>query len=208
MNRHGRFLAALCLGLVAGAVALAMQLPPELAALVGVDVTFIVYLALMLHLASATSPEDIRRRAESADEGVALILVLGGLTVAISLAVILRILAAPHDMMSSGLGQGLTLTAVPLGWAMLQVMAAFHYGHLYYRPGQHARGLDFPGTPNPGPWDFLYFSFVLGMTAQTSDVITRNAGMRRAVLLHSIASFFYNTVILALAINAALSLGG
>jgi uncharacterized membrane protein len=207
MNRHGRFLAALGLGLVAGAGGLAMQLPPELAALTGVDVTFIVYLVLMLHLASSTSHEDIRRRAESADEGVALILLLGTLTVAISLAVIVRILAGPSGMMGA-LGQGLSLTAVPLGWAMLQVMAAFHYGHLYYRQGDHARGLDFPGTTNPGPWDFLYFSFGVGMTAQVSDVATRNAAMRRVVLVHSIASFFYNTVILALAINAALALGG
>lgn len=206
MNRHGKFLTALGLGLAAGAGALALQLPPELSALAGVDVTFVVYLALMLHLASSTSHEDIRRRAEQADEGVAVILLLGTLTVAISLAVILRILAAPDGMMG-GLGQGLSLTAVPLGWAMLQVMAAFHYGHLFYRPGQESRGLDFPGTPNPGPWDFLYFSFVLGMTAQTSDVVIRNAAMRRVVLVHSVASFFYNTVILALAINAALALG-
>lgn len=208
MTRHGRFLIALGLGLAAGAGSLALQMPFELAALSGVDVTFIVYLALMLHLASSTSPEDLRRRAESADEGVVLILLLGSLTVAISLIVILRILAVPHDMMSSGLGQGLTLTAVPLGWAMLQVMMAFHYGHLFYHPGPQARGLDFPGTPDPGPWDFLYLAFAVGMTAQVADVVTRNAGMRRVVLAHGIASFFYNTVILALAINAALALGG
>ena len=44
------------------------------------------------------------------------------------------------------------------------------------------------------------------MTAQVSDVVVTTAAMRRAVLLHSLGSFFYNTVILALAVNAGLAL--
>ena len=55
-------------------------------------------------------------------------------------------------------------------------------------------------------WDFLYFSFTIGMTAQVSDVVVTAGGLRRVVLLHSIGAFFYNTVILALAVNAGLAL--
>ncbi len=69
-------------------------------------------------------------------------------------------------------------------------------------------GLDFPGTDKPDPWDFLYFAFVIGMTAQVSDVTTASAKMRKVVLVHSIGAFFYNTIILALAVNAAVTSAG
>jgi len=197
---------ALGLGIVAGVGSLALQMRADLSALIGVNVTFLVYLALMFHLAANTGPEDIQRQADGADEGVALILLLGGATVVISLAAIVFILTAPDG--TGWLGRGLSLTAVPLGWAMVQVMAAFHYGHLYYRPGTDTRGLEFPGTTKPGPSDFLYFAFGVGMTAQVSDVSTQNGTMRQVVLIHSTASFFYNTVIIALAVNAALAIGG
>ena len=105
----------------------------------------------------------------------------------------------------------MAVAGVPLGWLTLHTLAAFHYANLYYAPrpgGREAGGLDFPGTKEPGPWDFLYFAFVIGMTAQVSDVAVRTAQMRRAALAHGVASFFYNTVILALAVNAAVNYAG
>ena len=51
-------------------------------------------------------------------------------------------------------------------------MRIFYYARLVSEPGANgdSSGLLFPGTQQPGPWDFLYFSFVVGMTAQVSDV--------------------------------------
>ena len=66
--------------------------------------------------------------------------------------------------------------------------------------------LDFPGCAAPGPWDFLYFSFVVGMTAQVSDVQVKTSVMRRAVLGHGVISFFFNTVFIAMAENAAVAM--
>ena len=91
----------------------------------------------------------------------------------------------------------LSLTTVALGWFTVHTMAALHYAHLYWRPkaaadgkpGRHG-GLEFPGGTKPGAWDFLYFSFVIGMTAQTSDTAITTTGMRRFNLLHGIVSFF------------------
>ncbi len=65
----------------------------------------------------------------------------------------------------------------------------------------------FPGKGDPDAWDFLYASFTIGMTAQVSDVEVTTPQMRRAVLVHGVASFFYNTGILALAVIAAVSTG-
>lgn len=45
------------------------------------------------------------------------------------------------------------------------------------------------------------------MTSQTSDTAVSTTQMRHIVLLHSILSFFFNTVIVAAAVNLAVSLG-
>jgi uncharacterized membrane protein len=89
-----------------------------------------------------------------------------------------------------------------------------HYAHVYWSDEagettekKPAGGFEFPGTKHPQGWDFLYFSTVIGMTAQTSDTSVTTAHMRRIVLAHSIVSFFFNTVIVAAAVNLAVSLG-
>ena len=65
-----------------------------------------------------------------------------------------------------------------------------------------SRGLDFPGTAEPGGYDFLYFAFVIGMTAQTSDIAITSTAMRKINLVHAVVSFFFNTVLVAAAVNA------
>jgi uncharacterized membrane protein len=90
-------------------------------------------------------------------------------------------------------------------------MAALHYAHRYWQPTEEGLqsnhgGLDFPGTEEPQGFDFLYFAFVIGMTAQTSDVAITTTGMRKINLLHALASFLFNTVLVAAAVNVALSL--
>jgi uncharacterized membrane protein len=50
--------------------------------------------------------------------------------------------------------------------------------------------------------DFAYYSFVVGMTAQVSDVQVTSKRLRRLTLLHGLISFAFNTIILALTINA------
>jgi uncharacterized membrane protein len=199
-RRHIRFFAALLLGLAIWA--LLPVLPPEMRALAGVNGFFLGYLALMLTLAARLSPQDLRAHAEQEDEGAALILALALLAVGVSLATIF--LALNRGGLSNGAAL-FALAAAPLGWATLQVLAAFRYAHLYFSADPDG-GLAFPGPLPPGVWDFLYFSFTIGMTAQVSDVQVTSPGLRRVVLFHAVGSFFYNTVILALAVNAALTL--
>ncbi|PPS43457.1 DUF1345 domain-containing protein [Chroococcidiopsis sp. TS-821] len=83
-------------------------------------------------------------------------------------------------------------------WLLMHVIFALHYAHYYYRSNG---GLDFPSENLPDYWDFLYFSFGIGMTCQVSDVQITSRIMRRLTLVHSIITFFFNTVILALSIN-------
>ena len=202
LHRHGRFLIALIFGLAFWGASHLSPLDAVMREVIGVNAFFITYLGLMLRMILISTPDDLRRHSEADDEGAFLILVLAVLAVGISLASIFLVLNRGSDSLAEAV---FALAAAPMGWAALQVLAAFRYAHLYYAPEPDG-GLEFPGTKEPGIWEFLYFSFTIGMTAQVSDVVVTAGNLRKVVLLHSIGSFFYNTVILALAMNAGLAL--
>ena len=195
--RHRRFLTAFLLGLVLGIAAFAAGMAPGRAVLVAADGFFLTYLGLMALFLPRMTPAALRRHAELSDEGVPLIAALALGSVALSLTAIGHALSR-----GSGMEAALAVASVPLGWLTLHVLAAFHYAALWYQRG--AKGLSFPGTETPDAWDFLYFSLTIGMTAQVSDVVVERGSMRRLVLAHGVVSFFYNTVIVALSVNAVI----
>lgn len=210
LGHHRRFLGAVLSGLALYLVLPLTGLDAELRLMVAVDAFFLAYLAAILHLSFGSSPDLLRRRAKTEDEGIVLIVGVTLLAVAFSLVSILTLLNKPDGPDRFGLI--LAILSVPLGWLMLHTMAAQHYADLFYAPGKgdargkdgEVGGLDFPGTEAPEAFDFLYFSFVIGMTAQTADVAITGSRMRRAVLGHAIASFFFNTVLVAIGVNAAI----
>ena len=100
----------------------------------------------------------------------------------------------------------LAVMTIVSSWLLVHTIFALLYGHTYYQLSnsnteQIAGGLDFPNDEEPDYWDFLYFSFIIGMTSQVSDVQTISRSMRRLALLHGVLSFFFNTSILAMSIN-------
>lgn len=207
IRHHGRFYLAALSGIAVWLAAL--SLPSPLPVLIGGDVFSCIYLALMTRLAVSITPEGLRKRASEEDEGILLIVVLALAAVVFSLVSIFALLNRAVAPGSAELG--LAIASVPLGWLMLHTIAAFHYAHVHYLASgasepQQSGGVKFPATPKPGASDFLYFSFVIGMTAQVSDVEVLTTRMRRLTLAHGIVSFFYNTVLLALAVNVAVTL--
>lgn len=96
----------------------------------------------------------------------------------------------------------LTLAA---SWLMTQVTFAYRYAHEYYamEDGAPEGGLKFPGEDSPDYLDFIYFSFVLGMTFQVSDVNITGRKMRRLATLQGVIGYMFNTIVLALTINIA-----
>jgi len=104
----------------------------------------------------------------------------------------------------------LALATVVLSWLLMHAVFGLRYAHRFYGDSttsaeKHAGGLKFPEDELPDYRDFAYFSFVIGMTCQVSDVNVTSREMRRLVLLHGILSFGFNTVILALTINTVSS---
>jgi uncharacterized membrane protein len=106
----------------------------------------------------------------------------------------------------------LTLGTVIFSWMLVHTVFGLRYAHMYYGDSddptldRHAGGLEFPGQHPPNYFDFAYYAFVVGMTCQVSDVQITSRKMRRLTLLHSVLSFGFNTVILALLINTVSSL--
>ncbi len=207
---HARFYIAAFLGFV---IWLLLQifplsvLPPPLPILLAGDAFFAIYLVLTMLLALYEAPSRMRQRASVEDEGFGLIAGMTLVAVALSIGSIFILLNRSGGEITR-IGLLLSVANVPLGWLTLHMAASFHYAHLYYarvddKDGKKrdAGGLKFPGGGDPVMWDFLYYSFVVGMTAQVSDVQTLTTEVRRLTLVHGIVSFFFNTVLLALAVN-------
>jgi uncharacterized membrane protein len=100
----------------------------------------------------------------------------------------------------------LAIGAVATSWWLLHTIFTLRYAHLFYSAEMDddpktVGGLQFPGNEEPDYLDFVYFSFVVGMTFQVSDVQISSRGIRRVCLLHALMSFAFNTTILALSIN-------
>ncbi len=174
------------------------------------DAAAAVLIVLFWTLAMHANPSHTQERAAVEDPGRNAVLGFVLLSVIIGLASAIAILGrVPHvnsvneKLVIYLLGIG----AVVAGWLLIHTLFTFRYAHLFYfdddDDNQADRGLTFPGTKEPSDFDFAYFSFVVGMTFQVSDVQVTDSGVRRVVLFHGLISFAYNTAILALVINIA-----
>jgi uncharacterized membrane protein len=202
--RHVRFYSALGCGLIAFGIAAMLRHAYPL--LVAGDVFYLVFLGLGLTMIAGQSAADLRLRAKSQDEGIAIVLLITLATMGYFCLAAFTALHERHGLaplVMAGFG-------ALLGWFVLHTVMAFHYADIHYFDDPDCVGdekdLLFPGGNNPGPWDFLYYSFVVGMTAQVSDVQITTTVMRRATMMHGIVSFLFNTVLIAMAVNAAVAM--
>jgi uncharacterized membrane protein len=174
--------------------------------LAGWDIGVGFYLVVVYSMMARADVNHVRARATIEDEGRVTILVL---TVAAALASIAAIIS------ELGSGQGaasrdpmhllLATVTILLSWAFIHTIFALHYAHEFYTEHPKSACLAFPGEDNPDYWDFVYFSFVIGMTSQVSDVAVTSHGVRQTVAAHGIVSFLFNVALLALTVNIAAS---
>ena len=173
--------------------------------LLGWDIGVVLYLALIYQLMISCGIDEIRRRAAEDDEGALILLILTGLSgLAIMGAIIAELgIAKVSGQPRSGLGVTLAMATILVSWAFVHTIFALHYAHEYYgERGDHAiGGLTFPGRQAPDYWDFLYFSLVIAMTSQVSDVVITTKVIRRIVTVHGALAFFFNVAVFALTVN-------
>jgi uncharacterized membrane protein len=167
--------------------------------LVGWDSGVVLYLILIFWIMGRWPIERIRHRACIEDEGAAALLVLTTASALASLAAVISELGHAPGAYRVAIGA----VTILLSWAFMHVIFALHYAHEYYGEGQDERigGLDFPGKEDPDYWDFLYYSLVVAMTAQVSDVQITSKIIRRLTTVHGVIAFFFNVIVLALTIN-------
>lgn len=205
-----RLMGSVLTGVVAG-LGLAKAQPGWPAAttmIVGWDVTCLIFLVSTLPLMWGTEPARIRTQAAEQDQGRMVILVVILLAAAASvwaIAAQLDFAKSEHGIARTG-HVTLAFLTVALSWMMVQVVFALHYAHEYYDENQEClghdmKGLLFPGGELPDYWDFIHFSIVIGVAAQTADIAFTSKELRRIGTVHSLVAFAYNTVIVALTIN-------
>ena len=202
-----RLFSSIALGLFVSLVLMVWPtLRPVTRFLVGWDLGVGVYLSLAAHMMASSDIHRIRQRAMQEDEGQAAILCF---TVAAALVSMAAIFAHLGTAVAANGGRStgrLLFVAVTifLSWAFIHTMFALHYAHEYY--DLTLGGLVFPGDlREPDYWDFVYFSFVIGMTSQVSDVGVTSREIRRTVLAHGVVAFVFNVALLSLTINLAAS---
>ena len=172
--------------------------------LIGWDIFVASYLVLVYIMMFRCELAHIRRNAVLQDDGRFLIPLLTALGAFASLAAIVSELGEAHRNPPQLIFATLTIA---LSWAAVHTAFALHYAHEYYR-GAKPGGLQFPSGDqhdHADYWDFVYFSFVIGMTAQVSDVGITDKTIRRTATAHGIISFVFNTALLALMVNIAAS---
>ena len=196
-------------GFLAGVATAALPLPLvwQFRGLLGWSIGVAVYLALAWWLCERFDAKQTRERAQAQDEPNVVLLLLMLLATLACVAAIVVMMQQGKDLLGTErtLHIALSVIALAASWLFIQTMFAFHYAHRYYHEKKQNEpdgpGLQFPGGLDPDYFDFLYYSHVVGMTSQVSDVQVTSREMRRLTLVHSVLSFGFNMLVLALSIN-------
>jgi uncharacterized membrane protein len=196
---------------VGSALMVALLLPPNwrlpLRTIVAWDVGALVFMSLAVVMMTRSNHHIMRHRAELNNESRWRILLGGTIGSGISLLAIVYMLKDANQLEPKLLALHVSLAGLTVvcSWFLLHTMFALHYAHDYYvgrvlHPDAPA-SLNFPTEEEPDYWDFMYFSFGLGMTAQVADVEINSRRFRKLCTLHGILAFYFNTAIVAMSIN-------
>lgn len=211
---HGKLAAAAATGAVvaAGLALLSPGLGGTAQLLIGWNAGVALYLLLTHAMMRRADVAHIRHRASQQDEGAGFILALSIIATAASFVAIVVELGGAKQAPGghSTLAAVLAMTTILVSWTFVHTMFSLHYAHEYYGERRDGKigGLNFPGSGNPDYWDFLYFSLVIGMTSQVSDVAITSKFVRRMATAHGVLSFFFNVSVLALTVNTLSNLIG
>lgn len=180
----------------------------SVAALAAWDVAALVFLTLVWLTIAPADAHATQRRAGSEDPGRTFVWIVAFVASGVSLFAATMIARSakslPPDECRAVIA--LSLGAVALAWSLTHSAFTLRYAHLYYREDREGvGGVELPGGQRPTYFDFAYFAFTIGMCFQVSDVTVTSRQIRRAVLLHAVLSFAYNTLVLAFVLNLVFS---
>lgn len=206
VSAHQKLIIALVIGAISFAV-LQPWLAMHTRLLIAWNVTAMTYLGFAWIAVGRADSGMTRVRAQLYDQTGYVIFLLVLIASTASVVAIGFIVSDVRQLPLAQRAALLTLSILALlqSWLLIQTLFAFHYARWYYcredASKDHIRGLRFPGDKEPDYLDFAYYSFVVGMTSQVSDVAVVARHMRRLTLIHGVLSFIFNIAILAMSIN-------
>lgn len=175
--------------------------------IVGWDIFCLSMIIFNWILFISTNSDDLCSVVEKQDDGLKAIFAIVLVAVSFSVFGTLALLVEKSDTAENKIWHTIiSLSPVLFSWFLLHTMFTVRYAHLYHdhnklHTGSEVGGIEFPTDEAPDYLDFAYFSFVIGMTFQVSDVTVSSRAIRRFVLMHGLISFAFNTIIVALTIN-------
>ncbi|MFB2539249.1 MULTISPECIES: DUF1345 domain-containing protein [unclassified Acinetobacter] len=173
------------------------------------NVGILIYLASIFYLFQQADTQKIKDVANAEDEGMPVMLFLVFLTAIVSVLAIFKALALVKiEPNLSALYLSLVSLTIVNAWFFIHTMFALHYAHQYYLSYEKDQTITiaFPDTKQPNYWDFVYFAYIIGTSAQTADIAFNHGSSRKIGLVHSILAFFFNVAILAMLINISSSI--
>lgn len=183
---------------------------PVLRAVTAWDIGSLVFLLITAISFLQTQDHDISFYAKRQEEGEWSVFALTLIGAIMSFTVIILFSHASSHKGYQGFYVAFVVATLALSWLMTNVTFAYRYAHEYYSydlgGNEVDGGIDFPKDNKPDYLDFIYFSFVLGMTFQVSDCNITAKKFRRLATLQGLIGFLFNAVILALTVNIAASL--
>ncbi len=203
------------IGLVTGLVAYWLIGPPLGMPLHGAprviaawDIGSLVFLLLCALWFTTTPPSRMPANADAQQEGEWSVFAITLVGVSVSFGAIIVGFGGGKDLSEHVRALHVALVALTLlvSWVVMQATFAMRYAHEYYQRSDGVKidgGLQFPSDDQPDYWDFTYFSVVLGMTFQVSDVQITSRKLRRVATMHGFLGFVFNTVIIAVTVNIA-----
>ncbi|MEM5370687.1 DUF1345 domain-containing protein [Paraburkholderia azotifigens] len=208
LRNRPRMVTGLVAGVVMGFVLTGVHMRPMIRVLVSWDVAVWTYLALMWIEMALADHDRVRDIAQREDENA--VVVLGIVCLATVASVVAIVLELASSKGSTGLSHYIVTAVTLIGaWFLIPTIFTLHYARLHFAAGKQETALKFPDHKlDPNYWDFLYFSFTIAVASQTSDVVLRSTGVRRATLAQSVLSFYFNVAVLGLCINMAAGLLG
>jgi uncharacterized membrane protein len=195
---------ALAFALVVGGGVWLVDRSIPIAVLAGWDAGGLLLLSLSWASIGPADAAETHRRSASEDPGRTLVYVVVLITASASLlaATVLSRYVKTITPSEERLAVVLCIATVALAWLLLNTTFTQRYAHLYYRDdAEGIGGVEFPGGAAPTFFDFAYFAFTVGICFQVSDVAVTSSQIRRAVLLHAVIGFVFNTTLLAFVLN-------
>jgi uncharacterized membrane protein len=198
---------------ISGAVGIAaggasgVLVPWPLTPLVAWDVaalTYVTWIWLRIWRLDAAETARHAEREDPTHAAADLLVLTAAVASLIAVGYVLVRAASGHDWIE-GLQAGFGVASVVVSWSVIHTVYALRYARLYYA-GEDG-GAYFHQETKPQYSDFAYLAFTVGMTFQVSDTELNDATFRATVLRHSLLSYLFGTVIVALTINLIGGLG-